>query len=306
MQSRFTLSALGVLAVINVRLQLCRLQGSWYSDRLRILPRCCSTLHLCAAQPLVASYLSMNSRSRPAPSEAALQAYLLGTVDFRACLALQQRLVYEAGERTDGQITLLICEHTPTITVGRGGSRWDIRLTDQELTSRQVPVVWVGRGGGCLAHGPGQVAIYPIVPLSQRGLTVGEYLCRMQAALVATLQDVGIRPQMRAEQFDLWGRTGQLATVAAAVRNWTTYHGAFINVCPAMHLFRHVRTNSGPAATMSSLVADSQKPIKMTSVRSSIVRHVAVSLGCERLHIHSGHPFLLQQSKVLRESARAS
>ena len=248
----------------------------------------------------------MTSTSARLPSGSALQAHLLGVVDFNLCLALQQRLVYEASGSSDGKITLLVCEHPETITVGRGGSRWDIRLTDHELQSSQVPILWVGRGGGCLAHAPGQVAVYPIVPLSQRELTVGEYLRRLLASIVATLQEVGMRPQSRPGECSLWGRTGQLTAIAAAVKNWTTYHGAFINVSPAMHLFRHVRTSPDPVATMSSLVAESQRPIKMTSVRSAIVHHVAAAFDCDRFHIHSGHPFLIQESKVLRESARAS
>ena len=62
--------------------------------------------------------LPITLRDKPA-----VEAYLLGVVDFEACLALQQRLVYETAGRSDGQITLLVCEHPLSITVGRQGSR---------------------------------------------------------------------------------------------------------------------------------------------------------------------------------------
>src|SRR5207253_1664853 len=64
-------------------------------------------------------------RSSPSPSAARspdVEAYLLGTVDYEACLALQNRLVYEASGGNDGRISLLVCEHPPIITVGRRGS----------------------------------------------------------------------------------------------------------------------------------------------------------------------------------------
>ena len=236
----------------------------------------------------------------------AMQVHLLGVVDYDACLALQQRLVYEAGGRADRQITVLVCEHPEIITVGRGGSRWDIRLTDQELMSRQVRIQWVGRGGGCLAHAPGQVAIYPIVPLVNVGLTIGQYLRQLQGALTTTLEELGLKPQARADRFGLWGRTGQLAAMGVAVKNWTSWHGAFINVAPAMYLQRGVRTTAGESSTMTSVAAESQKPVRMTGVRSAIVRHIASAFGCDRYHIHSGHPLLSSYPKVLRESARAS
>lgn len=238
--------------------------------------------------------------------DSAMQFHLLGIIDYDACLALQQRLVYEAGGRTDGQITVLVCEHPDVITVGRGGSRWDIRLSDHDLASRQVVIQWVGRGGGCLAHAPGQLAIYPIVPLNNARLTLGEYLRRLQSALRATLEELGLKPQVHPDRFGMWGRTGQLAAVGVAVKDWTTWHGAFINVAPAMYLQRGVRTTAGESITMTSLAAESQKPVRMTGVRSAIVRHIASAFGCDRYHIHSGHPLLSSYPKVVRESARAS
>src|SRR5579884_2406948 len=52
-----------------------------------------------------------------AAGEAALQAYLLGSVPFEAVLAFQRRLVYDvAGNRSQG--ALVLCEHPPLITVG--------------------------------------------------------------------------------------------------------------------------------------------------------------------------------------------
>src|SRR5690348_8506148 len=99
------------------------------------------------------------------PRPPAVEAHLLGTVSFEDCLALQQRLVYETSGRSDRQITLLVCEHPLKITVGRLGSRSHIHLSRHELVSRQIDVRWVNRGGGCLVHAPGQLAIYPIVPL---------------------------------------------------------------------------------------------------------------------------------------------
>ena len=51
----------------------------------------------------------------------ALQAFLLGQVDFERNLALQQRLLAEALDRDDGQITLLLSNIRPSSpSVGAG------------------------------------------------------------------------------------------------------------------------------------------------------------------------------------------
>src|SRR5690606_22645353 len=85
--------------------------------------------------------------NRTAPP--ALEAYFLGRVAHDDALALQRRLVYEAGE-TGGErsanVTLLLCEHKSLITVGRGGSRWHIRQSEAELARRQIDVRFVSRG----------------------------------------------------------------------------------------------------------------------------------------------------------------
>src|SRR5438034_873974 len=142
-----------------------------------------------------------------------VEAHLLGTVDYDACVALQNRLVYEASGRNDGQITLLVCEHQPIITVGRRGSWAHIALDQRELASRQLEVHWINRGGGCLAHLPGQLAIYPIVPLEWHGFTVGDYLDRLQRALVEAITELGFAPATRDSARGVWGRSGQLAAI---------------------------------------------------------------------------------------------
>ncbi len=56
---------------------------------------------------------------------------------------------------------------------------------------RRLDVRWVNRGGGCVLHAPGQLAIYPIVPLAWHRWTVGEYLRRFRQALTQTLDELG-------------------------------------------------------------------------------------------------------------------
>src|SRR5262252_2625833 len=102
-------------------------------------------------------------------ADIALQAYLLGTVDFDAALALQRQLVYQVGGERD-QAALVLCEHPAAITVGRQGSRAHILYEPEELHSLRWRVRWVNRGGGCLLHLPGQLAVYPILPLDRLGL----------------------------------------------------------------------------------------------------------------------------------------
>ncbi|MGH7138135.1 MAG: lipoyl(octanoyl) transferase LipB [Pirellulales bacterium] len=224
------------------------------------------------------------------PPTPAVEAHLLGSVDFDDCLALQQRLVYETSGRGDGQITLLICEHPLKITVGRQGSRAHIQLSQHELTSRQIDIRWVNRGGGCLVHAPGQLAVYPIVPLQRWSFSIGEYLTRLQCGLSEALDDMACHAAPRPGRFGLWGHTGQVVSVAAAVKSWVTYYGAYVNVAPALYPFRWVQTDPLDQTPMSSLAADRRRPVRMSGIREALVRRLTAAWGSERYHIYTGHP----------------
>ncbi|MBI3467566.1 MAG: lipoyl(octanoyl) transferase, partial [Planctomycetes bacterium] len=170
------------------------------------------------------------------PLQPAAAFYLLGQVEFDTCLALQQRLVYEAGGRARRQVQVLVCEHSPLITIGRLGSRAHFRVDQHELDSRGLEVRWINRGGGCVVHGPGQLAIYPIVTLDRCGWTLGEYLRRLHAALRSLCGELRIQAETPPGRHGVWGRSGQLAAVGVAVKDWTSYHGLFLNVCQSLDL----------------------------------------------------------------------
>jgi len=228
--------------------------------------------------------------------------HLLGQIDFDTCLALQQRLVYEAGGTARRQVQVLVCEHPPLITIGRLGSRAHLRLEPRELESRRLEVRWSNRGGGCVLHAPGQLAIYPIVTLDRYGWTLGAYLRRLHAALASLCAELRIQAETPPGRHGVWGRSGQLAAVGIAVKDWTSYHGLFLNVSPSLELMRLVDSDPWGHSPISSLATERQQPVKMTTVREGIVRHLAAALGCERYHLHTGHPLLKQHRPASRET----
>jgi lipoyl(octanoyl) transferase len=237
--------------------------------------------------------------------EPSLEAFLLGQTEFHLAMALSQRLVFDAGDRADGQITLLLCEHSPLVTIGRLGSKAHVRFAPRELASRQLDVRWVNRGGGAILHAPGQLAVYPIVPLAWRRWTVGEYLARLERGLVGALADLGVAGQVRPGSGGIWGRSGQLASIGVAVKHWTTYFGAYLNVDPALAPFRYVSSDPQGGTPASSLAAERRQRITMPAVRAAVVPRLAGAFGCERYHLYTGHPLLTQLTRSLKRSRSA-
>lgn len=238
------------------------------------------------------------------PPGPTLSAHLLGTIDYELCLALQQRLVYEVGGRRDGHVELLLCEHPGTITVGRRGSWGHVRFTEHDLLARKLHVRWVNRGDGAVLHLPGVLEILPIVPLDWHGMTVGEYLDRLQTALAAVLTAYQVPLTTRPGRHGIWGRSGQLASIGIAVKNWIAYHGATLNISAALGPFGYVQSDPEGATRFGSLLAECRRPVKMTTVRTDVIHHLAAALSCTQLHVFTGHPLLTEIQRVHRQSSR--
>jgi lipoyl(octanoyl) transferase len=238
------------------------------------------------------------------PREFPVHIHLLGTVDFEDCLSLQRRLAYDALSRADGRIVVLICKHPPLITIGRGGSRAHVRMTGAELAQRQLEIRYISRGGGAILHAPGQLAIYPIVPLELHGWTIGDYLRRLQRSLADLLLEYKVKPTPVPGSMALAGRSGVLAALGVSVRHGVTMHGAFLNVNPEMRDFGRVEVAGGQ--TMSSLLSHRALPTKMSKVRAALVTHLAEAFVLERYHLHTGHPLLAELSAMSEERESAA
>lgn len=232
---------------------------------------------------------------RASPADPLLQVYLLGSVHFEAALGLQRRLVYQvAGDRDTA--ALVLCEHPPLITVGRAGSRAHILWEPDELKAHRWSVRWVNRGGGCLLHVPGQLAIYPILPLDRLGLGLQAYLDRLQGVLVDLLDDFSITAQTRPNQAGLWVNSRPIAEVGVAVRHWVTYFGAILNVHPDLELFRCLRGGRAGDGPMTSLIRERHAPLRPALVRERFLEHFTRHFPCARVSLFFSHPSLSRKA----------
>jgi lipoyl(octanoyl) transferase len=224
-----------------------------------------------------------------------LQAYLLGAVPFESALALQRLLVYQAAGARDSA-ALLLCEHAPMITVGRHGSRAHILFEPEELGVRHWPVRWVNRGGGCLLHLPGQLAVYPILALDHLGLGIQDYLDRLQRVVVALLDDFGIRGEMHPGRAGVWVRGRLIASVGVAVRDWVAYYGLAFNINPDLVPFRLVRCDGSSREPMTSLERERHGPLRTSLVRERFIEHFAEQFGFVRTSLFHEHPALARKA----------
>ena len=229
----------------------------------------------------------------PAPEPPPLEVYLLGTVDFEDAQRLQRRLVYDLGER--GGAALVLCEHPPTISVGRSGSRVHIAPDDEALRSMGVKVHWVNRGGGCVLHLPGQLAAYVALSLPRLGLTLKAYVDRLDAAVLGTLEDFDLKGTTRPDLAGVFLGQARVSTVGVAVNRWIAYHGITLNVGPFLEPFELLLDEPGSGGhplRQTSMESRRQRLTPMPKVRESLIRHFESVFGLERHHVYTHHPLI--------------
>ncbi len=230
-----------------------------------------------------------------------LGVWLAGRIGVDAYAAMAERVAWEVSEPGGRCPTLVLCELEPAITIGRQGSRADVLLADDDLRARRIEVRFVGRGGGAVPHGPGQLFVALFAALEDLGLArhdVGGYVARFEAGLEAALRGLRCGPVRHPGVHGIFGRTGLLAAVSIAVRRGVASHGAFVNVAPPLELFGRVNSVPVAAATgsatiprsMGSVEADLQRKVRMQDARTLIAQQIGDAFGFTRSHIQSGFP----------------
>jgi lipoyl(octanoyl) transferase len=217
----------------------------------------------------------------------------LHLLDFDVVLQLQRRLMREVAGGESA--ALLMCEHSPLVTVGRGGSCLHMDLPEAARNGRRLQVRWVNRGGGCWLHLPGQLAVYLHLSLDRMGLTLGGYVDRLQRALTRLVMEEGLMETEWQPSRILWTGQRPLACIGASVREGITGFGLILNVNPNLELYRRVRTGDRHPP-MTSLARECRKPIRPSRIRERLLEHLARELGFGQTHWFSEHSRLAQEA----------
>lgn len=154
----------------------------------------------------------------------------LGRRRYGEVLLLQRALVdRRLADRSQPDLLLLV-EHEPVVTLGRGTRAGSLPVPPPALERRGLDVFEVERGGDVTWHGPGQLVGYPILDLEQLRADVHWYLRRLEASLVNALEGLGIEAGVREGLTGVWTNGRKIASIGIHVRRWVTYHGFALNV----------------------------------------------------------------------------
>jgi lipoate-protein ligase B len=160
----------------------------------------------------------------------------LGRIPYQEAWDLQRELqrqviALEAPEH------LFLCEHPPTITIGRSSGEGHILVGTEQLAALGVQTFEIERGGDVTYHGPGQLVGYPILDLRKRRRDVGWYMRQLEEVLIRLLLELGLEGSRLPGKTGVWlsedariPHPRKLASLGVRISRWVTMHGFALNV----------------------------------------------------------------------------
>ena len=214
----------------------------------------------------------------PLPGSRPLAAADLGLLEYTRAARLQEALADErlAGTRPD---TLLLLEHPPVITLGRRTPASDLLASRETLVRFGVDVQPTSRGGLATYHGPGQVVGYPIVHLRERRLSIPDYVCALQRAVIEALGAVGVQAHGDDEHVGVWTGHGKIAAIGVAQRHGVTMHGFAVNLQPNLAHFGLINACGIGALGVASAAAILGHAVDAGAFKARVAAALAGQLG---------------------------
>jgi lipoate-protein ligase B len=197
----------------------------------------------------------------------------LGRTKYEDAYALQQELV---AQRVDGAIrdTLVLTEHEPVITLGRGAKRSDVE-------GIQLPVFEIERGGEATWHGPGQVVAYPILLLPEGRRDLHRYLRDLEEVVIRVLAEFEVEGRREAGKTGVWIGDKKVCSIGVAVRRWVTFHGLALNVHNDPKGFLGFNPCGLDPQVMTRLADHADLPPATILIEVLLIRHFTEVFGLE-------------------------
>ena len=215
-----------------------------------------------------------------------LAIHRLGRVEYEDGLRLQALFARARKEGKVGDVLLLL-EHPPVLTLGRGASPADVLAGTELLEARGVEVHETNRGGEVTYHGPGQIVGYPIVDLAPDRRDVRRYVRSVEEGMIRALSEHGIQADRIAKWPGVWvgseeaGDARKIGALGVHIARWITTHGFALNVNTALEDFDLIVPCGIREAGVTSMERELGRPVDVGAVEDSLARAFGAVLEAE-------------------------
>ncbi len=168
----------------------------------------------------------------------------------------------------------LLTEHPAIFTLGRRGGRENLMVSEDFLSEQGVALIHVERGGDITYHGRGQLVVYPIIELRAAGLSISDYIFRLEEVMIRLSRDFGVEAMRDQRNHGVWVGDCKLGSVGIAIRHGITFHGLALNVNIALDAFDWIHPCGLSGVRMTSLASELRHELPMDEAKERLAGHL--------------------------------
>lgn len=202
------------------------------------------------------------------------------TLDYNRAWDLQREIFDRVATQT-GLGALMLLEHPHVYTLGKSGRANNLLVDKQFLNKIGATFVKVDRGGDITYHGPGQLVGYPILDLSLVGVSLREYIFRLEEAIIATAAEFGITAARVEGATGVWvDGVRKIAAIGVRASRGVTMHGFALNVSTDLRYFSHINPCGFTDRGVSSIEKETGQTIDMSRVKDIFCDKFSAQFDC--------------------------
>ncbi len=195
-------------------------------------------------------------------------------VPYHKIQALQHEIVHALINKGIKRDVLLILQHFPVLTVGRRGNLDNLLVSERFLSDKGISLIHSERGGDITFHGPGQLIIYPIIDLREAGLSVVEYVARLEEVMIRTVSDWDIVAHRNPLNRGIWVGNCKLGSIGLTIRHGIAFHGLALNVNNSLEPFEWINPCGLRGIKVTSMSALLSQKVHMPEVIKSVKHYI--------------------------------
>ena len=206
----------------------------------------------------------------------------LGLMPYGEALKAQEQVhAMVVGRKIGG--ALLTVQHPHVLTLGKNASDRHLLVPSLDLHEKGVELYRVERGGEITAHSPGQLVVYPIVPLSlaQDGLPFSpkSYVQLLERSVIELLAECGVSAQVNSQYPGVWIRERKICAIGVRIKQRVSLHGLALNINNDLGLFAMIVPCGIGNKGITSVCEVLGREIDISVVTSRMVALLAANLG---------------------------
>ena len=201
-----------------------------------------------------------------------VQSARLGVTEYRRAESWQRDRAQKVAYGSLAEIVLLL-EHEPVYTQGRRGGR------EHVLGTLAAPIVDTDRGGDVTFHGPGQLVVWPILRLRERGIGIAAYVRGLEECAIRTAEVFGVEAARSKGRPGVWVEDRKLASVGVRVQSGVSRHGLALNCDVDLSWFDPIRACGIAGARATSLSVETGRQVGVADCVEAMERSFCEVFG---------------------------